>query len=67
MCGIVGIVNYERNIKNQENFFKGMVDTLKKRGPDEEGIYMDEDVNLGHRRLSVVDIKNRQATNELQI
>ena len=58
MCGIVGIVNYEKNIKNQENFFKGMVDTLKRRGPDEEGIYMADDVNLGHRRLSVVDIEN---------
>lgn len=58
MCGIVGIVNYEKNIKNQENFFKGMVKTLEKRGPDEEGIYLTEDVNLGHRRLSVVDIKN---------
>lgn len=58
MCGIVGIVNYEKNIKNQENFFKGMVRTLERRGPDEEGIYLTEDVNLGHRRLSVVDIKN---------
>lgn len=58
MCGIVGIVNYEKNIKNQENFFKGMVKTLEKRGPDEEGVYLTEDVNLGHRRLSVVDIEN---------
>lgn len=58
MCGFVGIVNYEKNIKMQENFFKGMIKTLEKRGPDEEGIYMEEDVNLGHKRLSVVDIKN---------
>ena len=58
MCGIVGIVNYEKNIKNQGNFFNGMVKTLERRGPDEEGIYMTEDVNLGHRRLSVVDIEN---------
>lgn len=58
MCGFVGIVNYEKNIKMQENFFKGMIKTLEKRGPDEEGIYMEEDVNLGHKRLSVVDIEN---------
>lgn len=58
MCGFVGIVNYDRNIKSQENFFKGMVETLQKRGPDEEGLYMKENVNLGHRRLSVVDIEN---------
>ena len=58
MCGIVGIVNYEKNIKNQGNFFKEMVKTLERRGPDEEGMYMTEDVNLGHRRLSVVDIEN---------
>ena len=30
MCGIVGIVNYEKNIKNQENFFKSMVKTLER-------------------------------------
>lgn len=58
MCGFVGIVNFKRNIKNQENFFKGMVKTLEKRGPDEEGEYFTEDVNLGHRRLSVIDIQN---------
>lgn len=58
MCGFVGIVNYEKNIKNQENFFKGMVRTLEKRGPDEEGFFLTEDINLGHRRLSIIDIKN---------
>ena len=35
-----------------------MVKSLERRGPDEEDIYMKEDVNLGHRRLSVVDIEN---------
>ena len=33
-----------------------MADTLRLRGPDGEGYYIDEDVALGHRRLSIIDV-----------
>ena len=58
MCGIVVVVNYKKNIKEQGNLLKAMVKTLEKRGPDEEGYFLESEVNLGHRRLSIIDIEN---------
>ena len=58
MCGIVGIVNYRENIFNQEPIIRGMTKMLEKRGPDEEGVFLEKSCNLGHRRLSIVDIEN---------
>jgi len=51
MCGICGF-----NWKD-ENLCKLMADTLKHRGPDDEGFYFDENVSLGHRRLSIIDLE----------
>ena len=35
-----------------------MTETLEKRGPDEEGVFLESNVNFGHKRLSIVDIEN---------
>ncbi len=51
MCGINGF-----NWKDEE-LCKVMADTLKHRGPDDEGFYFNIDVSLGHRRLSIIDLK----------
>jgi len=53
MCGINGF-NWP-----DEELVKAMNDTLKHRGPDDEGIFMDKNVSLGHRRLAVIDISER--------
>jgi asparagine synthase (glutamine-hydrolysing) len=38
-----------------------MVNVTKHRGPDDEGFYIDENVSLGHARLSIIDLsKNAQ-------
>ena len=37
-----------------------MRDTLRHRGPDEEGVFLDEGVGLGHRRLSIIDVSDGQ-------
>ena len=58
MCGIVGIVNFKKDIKEQEQLITEMFNTLDKRGPDEDGIYLSNHVNLGHKRLSIIDIEN---------
>jgi asparagine synthase (glutamine-hydrolysing) len=58
MCGIVGTANYKRDISNEYPILKKMTTLLKKRGPDEDGYYLSKHVNLGHRRLSVIDIEN---------
>ena len=31
---------------------------LKKRGPDEEGYFVSKNINLGHKRLSVINKEN---------
>lgn len=55
MCGIAGLVNFNNNIITNKNILEKMVKTLTRRGPDSEGIYISENVLLGHRRLIVVD------------
>lgn len=58
MCGIVGFVNLKRNISSEKDIITNMTKTLEKRGPDEENFYIGEHVNLGHRRLIIIDAKN---------
>jgi asparagine synthase (glutamine-hydrolysing) len=53
MCGIAGF-NF-----NNKLLISLMNDALKHRGPDGEGIYTDESVSLGHRRLSVIDLSEQ--------
>jgi len=57
MCGIAGV--FGENISKQEirNICE-MCDMLKHRGPDGEGLWVDENVEavLAHRRLSIVDL-----------
>ena len=52
MCGIVGIV--KKGVT--EELVKKMTDRIMHRGPDGEGIFVYNDVGLGHRRLSIVDL-----------
>ena len=53
MCGINGIVSRD---KNKEKLIRDMNDKIIHRGPDAEGIYVDKDVALGQRRLSIIDL-----------
>ena len=55
MCGITGFVNFKKNIKEENKILKDMTDTLVNRGPNAEGMYISNNVMLGHRRLIVVD------------
>ncbi len=55
MCGIVGFVNYKKDILPYKNVLNQMTNELSKRGPDEEGHYIKEHVALGHKRLIVID------------
>ncbi len=55
MCGIVGFVNYKKELPNKQNIINTMTQTLSNRGPDEEGLYLNNDVALGHKRLIVID------------
>lgn len=55
MCGIVGIINFHKNILDDKDILFKMENSLTKRGPDEEGHYLSKNVLFGHRRLVVVD------------
>ena len=55
MCGIVGFVNYEKNISSYNNVLNKMTSKIYKRGPDEDGYYLNRHVALGHKRLIVID------------
>jgi asparagine synthase (glutamine-hydrolysing) len=60
MCGISGIFKLNKQpVTNQE--VKKMTDALMHRGPDGEGIYIDDYVGLGHRRLSILDVTPKGA------
>ena len=54
MCGIAGYIN---NKDNKAKIIKDMTDKIIHRGPDAEGFYIDDNVALGHRRLSIIDLK----------
>src|SRR5947199_2763888 len=61
MCGINGIAYVEGSGKTVEpDLLVRMRDVLRHRGPDEAGIFIDRNVGFGHRRLSIVDLKNGQ-------
>ncbi len=55
MCGIAGIIE-KKGIVNKDDIIK-MCDCLNKRGPDDNGIYIDGHVGLGHTRLSIIDLE----------
>ena len=54
MCGIVGQLNFDKNPVSPVILQK-MTDALRHRGPDGEGHWIDENIGLGHRRLSIID------------
>ena len=55
MCGITGFVNYKKDISSYKNVLSEMTNELYNRGPDEEGLYLNEHIALGHKRLIVID------------
>jgi len=55
MCGIAGIIGREYREKNK--VVEKMTDMMIHRGPDDEGFYCDNDVALGMRRLSIIDLE----------
>lgn len=59
MCGIIGVYNLRKSKKLSAKIIRDMANSLKHRGPDDSGIYIDEDIALGHRRLSILDLSKR--------
>jgi len=55
MCGIAGQVNFDKSPVSRD-VLKKMTDAIKHRGPDGEGQWVEGEVGLGHRRLSIIDL-----------
>ncbi|AZA51869.1 asparagine synthase (glutamine-hydrolyzing) [Chryseobacterium sp. G0201] len=55
MCGIAGII-YKNKNSVEERTLKKMTDKMSHRGPDAEGFFINQNLGLGHRRLSIIDI-----------
>jgi asparagine synthase (glutamine-hydrolysing) len=58
MCGIAGFIDTNGGVFSPETRIKQMIATLQHRGPDDQGVWCDDQagVFLGHRRLSIIDL-----------
>ncbi len=56
MCGICGVVFLDPDRRVDEKVLVAMRDTLAPRGPDDAGLYLDANVGLASRRLSIIDL-----------
>ncbi|MBN1121868.1 MAG: asparagine synthetase B, partial [Anaerolineae bacterium] len=56
MCGICGFAHTDRQRPADRQLLSSMCDTIRHRGPDAEGLYVNGPVGLGSRRLSIIDL-----------
>jgi asparagine synthase (glutamine-hydrolysing) len=56
MCGICGIVNFNATEPANPRIIERMARAQAHRGPDDEGFFVEKNVALGHRRLSIIDL-----------
>ncbi len=56
MCGITGIT--DKQIENLEEGIQKMTKCIVHRGPDDDGYFVDEQIALGMRRLSIIDLEH---------
>ncbi|MBG6110665.1 asparagine synthase (glutamine-hydrolyzing) [Flavobacterium sp. CG_9.10] len=56
MCGINGILHLQSQKKVDERILIKMRDSLEHRGPDDKGLFIENNIGLGHRRLSILDV-----------
>ena len=55
MCGICGIINFN-NTAAEARFIRQMMRIMKHRGPDDEGLLIENNIGLGFVRLSIIDL-----------
>ncbi|MFZ3069221.1 MAG: asparagine synthase (glutamine-hydrolyzing) [Microgenomates group bacterium] len=58
MCGIAGKLYFAKDKEVTVSQVEKMTESIKHRGPDDDGVYIspDKTVGLGHRRLSIIDL-----------
>ena len=58
MCGIAGIINFNNKPVNERSI-RSMMERMKHRGPDDDGIYLNNNIGLGFVRLSIIDLSEK--------
>ncbi|MGK7933884.1 MAG: asparagine synthase (glutamine-hydrolyzing) [Microcystaceae cyanobacterium] len=58
MCGITGLLNFKEPINRQ--IIEAMTASLSHRGPDGDGIFIKNNIAIGHRRLAIIDLATGQ-------
>ena len=56
MCGIAGWVDWQRDLRNENETLAAMTNTMSCRGPDGQGTWTSQRAAVGHRRLAVIDV-----------
>ena len=57
MCAIGGEIDYSK-MMTREPYHNDMLSTMRRRGPDADGVYAEENAILLHARLAVIDVEN---------
>ena len=57
MCGVAGILNFD-NSPVSKTLLKKMTMAQSHRGPDGEGIWIQDNIGFGHRRLAIIDLSD---------
>ncbi len=62
MCGIAGFIDFDsgRGAEDSQESLSRMLAAIRHRGPDEFGMFLDDDAALGNARLSIVDLEGGQ-------
>ena len=60
MCGICGVISFKPDVPLEYTTLKRMNDSIRHRGPDDDGYYQDEQASLAMRRLSIIDLNTGQ-------
>ena len=65
MCGICGI--FDRSGSPADNsLLDEMISIIRHRGPDGDGRFIDREVGLGHRRLSIIDVEGSRSPSRMR-
>src|SRR5437588_12589844 len=57
MCGFAGYINLGKELPTEQEVLTRMTNKLVHRGPDSSGYFINENVALGFRRLSIIDLE----------
>jgi asparagine synthase (glutamine-hydrolysing) len=58
MCGIAGILYFDDQTKVDQGAVQKMTDAMSHRGPNADGYFCENNIGLGHRRLSIIDLSD---------